>query len=175
MNRIVSVYGLSRTVVPHLLQANCRLTPLRAHHKQLLVAPTCQGFHYYSLIMIVGLQSGKPVCVPFVLNTCGESSSGAFGVGRRPTSRRTNFSTQNSFSQNDFSTQNNFSQNNFSTQNNFSQKNFSQNNFSFASRRRPRTCTSQKGFFTQKWRESVLLRIIEILRLSDLIYPQTNR
>jgi len=53
VNRIVSVYGLSRTVVPHLLQANCRLTPLRAHHKQLLVAPTRQGFHYYSLIMIV--------------------------------------------------------------------------------------------------------------------------
>ena len=150
----MSVYGLSRTVVPHLLQANCRLTPLRAHHKQLLVAPTCQGFHYYSLIMIVGLQSGKPVCVPFVLNTCGESSSGAFGVGRRPTSRRTNFPTQNSFSQNDFSTQNNcsqhnFSQNNISTQNNFLQKDFSQNNFSIASRRRPRTCTSQKGFSTQ--------------------------
>ena len=59
------------------------------------------------------------------------------------------------FSQNDFSvqnncSQNNFSQNNFSTQNNFSQKDFSQNNFSFASRRRPRTCTSQKGFSTQK-------------------------
>ena len=39
-NRIMSVYGLSRTVVPHLLQANSRLTQSRAHHKQLLVDPT---------------------------------------------------------------------------------------------------------------------------------------
>jgi len=39
-NRILSVYGFSRTVVPHLLQANSRFTPLRAHHKLLLVAPT---------------------------------------------------------------------------------------------------------------------------------------
>jgi len=31
-------------------------------------------------------------------------------------------------------------------------------------------CTSQKGFSTQKCRERVLLRIIENLRLSDLIY-----
>jgi len=50
--------------------------------------------------------------------------------GRRRTSRRTNFSTQNSFSQNDFSaqnncSQNNLSQNNFLTQNNISQKGFS--------------------------------------------------
>jgi len=38
-NRIMSVYGLTRTAVMHLLQANSRLTPLRAHHKLLLVAP----------------------------------------------------------------------------------------------------------------------------------------
>ena len=39
-NRTMSECGLSRTVVPHLLQANSRLTPLRAHHKLLLVDPT---------------------------------------------------------------------------------------------------------------------------------------
>jgi len=39
-NRIMSVYGLSRTVVLHLLQAKSRLTPFRAHHKLLRVAPT---------------------------------------------------------------------------------------------------------------------------------------
>ena len=56
----MSVYGLSRTVVLHLLQANSRLTPLRAHHKLLLVAPTFfQGIHYYFLIMIIGPQSGS--------------------------------------------------------------------------------------------------------------------
>jgi len=35
----MSVYGLSRTVVQHLPQANSRLTQLRTHHNQLLVAP----------------------------------------------------------------------------------------------------------------------------------------
>ena len=39
----MSVYGLSRTVVPHLLQANSRLTPLRAHHKLLLWPPLSPG------------------------------------------------------------------------------------------------------------------------------------
>jgi len=86
----VSVYWLSRTVVPHLLQANCRLTTIEGPPQAIACGPHFrQGFHYYSLIMFVGLQSGKPVCVAFVLNTCGESSSGAFGVGRRLTSRRT--------------------------------------------------------------------------------------
>ena len=38
LNRIMSVYGLSRTVVLHTV-ANSRLTPLMAHHKLLLVVP----------------------------------------------------------------------------------------------------------------------------------------
>jgi len=49
------------------------------------------------------------------------------------------------------------------------------NPFFFVSRRSPHTCTSQKGFSTQKCRERVLLHIIEILRLSDLIYPKGNQ
>jgi len=54
VNRIMPVYGLSRTVVPHLLQANSRPTSLGPPQALACGPHFRQGFHYYSLIMIIG-------------------------------------------------------------------------------------------------------------------------
>jgi len=102
------------------------------------------------------------------------NSVGQCMIQSRHVPQQNNFSTQNNFSQNDFS------QNNFSTQNTFLTDDWHElwlrtwNPFFFISWRSPRTCTSQKGFSTQKCRERALLHIIEILRLSDLIYPKSK-
>ena len=99
----MSVYGLSGTVVPHLVQANSRLTQLSPPQAIACGPHVCQGIHYYSLIMIIGPQLGSPSVV-LVLNTCGESRSSALGVGRSR-SQKTFFGmprlSQNRFSQKD--------------------------------------------------------------------------
>jgi len=59
-NRIMSVYGFSRTVVPHLLQANSRLTQWSPPQAIACGPHVRQIIHSYSLIMIISPQSGRP-------------------------------------------------------------------------------------------------------------------
>jgi len=173
----MSVYGLSRTVVPHLLQQI-------VHHwwpttSYCLWPPRSPG--YSSLIVNYDRWSPVgPSLRGLVLNTCGESGSSAFSVrGRRTSSCKTTTYVRTTsrlgrierFSENSFSRTASLKQpsleNNFS-ENNFSENNFSENNFSPTARTncedepripslrtsspsslRDRTCTSQKGFSTQ--------------------------
>jgi len=78
----MSVYGLSRTVVPHLLQANSRLTPGGPTSSYCLWPPRSPGHSLLFVNYDHRSSIRKPVCVVLVLNTCGESRSSAFGVGR---------------------------------------------------------------------------------------------
>jgi len=169
----MSVYVLLHTVVPRLLRAKVDRHNWMPTTSYYLWPPSLPG---YSLLYInYDLQSLIEAfnCVVLVLNTFGENRARLRRVASQShhVPQQNKFSTQNNFSQNDFS------QNSFSTQNTFLTDDWHKlwlrtyNLFFFVSRRSPRTCTSQKGFSTQKCRERVLLRNIEILRLLDLIYP----